>query len=211
MKIERIMSKNLEYYLSLPYTIMLRWDGDDEIFVAHVDELPGCSAHGATEATAISNLRDNMQVWIEDCLEAGDPIPEPAQEIELPSGKWLQRVPRSLHSKLIRLAKKEGVSLNQLVSSALAEAVGMKSRRAEHAKPVVVESKIHSRVSSMPFGSILVDGYQIVDEMQILGQTSYAIEEFSSRLDFLPKSQGEPGHERSLHAQVKKRVFTYQN
>lgn len=205
------MSKNLKYYLSLPYTIILRWDGDDEFFVARVDELPGCSAHGATEAEAVSNLRDNMQVWIEDCLVAGDPIPEPAQETELPSGKWLQRVPRSLHSKLIRLAKKEGVSLNQLVSSALAEVVGMKTARAEHAHSVVVGPKIHSGVTSTQFGSILVDGYQLVGKDQILGHTSYAFEEFSSRLDFLPKSHGEPARERSMHAQAKKQILTYRN
>lgn len=50
--------------------------------------------------------------------------PEPARE--LPSGKWVQRVPRSLHLELTRLAKIEGVSLNQLVVAILAEAVGGK-------------------------------------------------------------------------------------
>ena len=43
---------------------------------------------------------------------------------DLPSGKWLQRVPRTLHLKLSALAKREGISLNQLVVSILAEAVG---------------------------------------------------------------------------------------
>ncbi len=204
------MSKNLKYYLSLPYSIILRWDGDDEIFVARVDELPGCSAHGATEAEAISNLRDNMQVWIEDCLEAGDPIPEPAQEVELPSGKWLQRVPKSLHSKLIRLAKKEGVSLNQLVSSALAEAVGMKSR-AEHVLPSVVASKAYSGSASVPFGSVVVDTFQVSGEMHTFGYTSVAFEELSGQLGFLTKPQRELDRERNLRAQGKKQTYTYQN
>jgi antitoxin HicB len=120
------MAKNAEGYLSLPYTFTLRKNGDDNIFVARVAELPGCSAHGDTEQEALNNLRGSMQVWIEDCLEAGDPVPEPARDVDLPSGKWVQRVPRSLHLKLIRLARREGVSLNQLVTSALAEAVGSK-------------------------------------------------------------------------------------
>ena len=52
------MAKTLEEYSALPYTIVLRRDVRDEIFVARVEELPGCSAHGDTESEAISNLRD---------------------------------------------------------------------------------------------------------------------------------------------------------
>jgi antitoxin HicB len=120
------MPKSLEEYLALPYTIVLRRDPRDEITVARVEELPGCSAHGRNEQEALSNLRDNMEVWIADCLKSGDPVPEPTEEIELPSGKWLQRVPRSLHLKLIRLAKVEGASLNQFITAVLAQAVGEK-------------------------------------------------------------------------------------
>lgn len=120
------MPKSLEEYLRLPYTIILRQDQRDDIVVARVEELPGCAAHGESQQAALANLRDSMADWIADCIEAGDPVPEPSEEVELPSGKWLQRVPRSLHLKLIRLAEREGVSLNQLVTSALAEVAGMK-------------------------------------------------------------------------------------
>ena len=125
------MPKTLEEYISLPYTIVLRKDVRDGVFVARVEELHGCTAHGDTELDALSNLRDNMRVWISDALEAGDTVPEPAEETALPSGKWLQRVPRSLHLKLIRIAKEEGVSLNQLVTAALAETVGNKAPQVE--------------------------------------------------------------------------------
>ena len=54
-------------------------------------------------------------MWMETELKTKD---------ELPSGKWVQRVPRSLHAKLIALAKREGSSLNQLATSILAEGVG---------------------------------------------------------------------------------------
>ena len=47
--------KNLEYYLKLPYTIIIRED-DDGDFVARVEELPGCSAHGASPLEAVDNL-----------------------------------------------------------------------------------------------------------------------------------------------------------
>ena len=101
---------------------------DEGDLVAKIDELPGCSAHGATPAEALENLAEAQQLWIEDCIEAGQPVPEPeAEEETLPSGKWLQRVPRSLHQKLVQLARRENVSLNQLVTSMLSEAIGTKS------------------------------------------------------------------------------------
>lgn len=120
--------KTLEYYLGLPYTVVLRRDEDGD-YVARVDELQGCSAHGATPEEAISNLNEARELWISDCLENGDPVPEPVDLGHLPSGKWLQRVPRSLHRKLARLARNEGVSLNQLVTSILAEAAGFRNGR----------------------------------------------------------------------------------
>jgi hypothetical protein len=46
--------------------------------------------------------------------------------IENQSGKWVQRVPRSLHAKLAKQAKREHVSLNTLVVSILSEAMGLK-------------------------------------------------------------------------------------
>ena len=110
-------------YLSLPYTVILRRDSEGD-WIARVDELQGCSAHGRTQPEALDNLEEAKRLWIEDALEAGDEIPVPIDDEELPSGKWLQRTPRSLHKKLSELAKKEGVSLNQLATAILAEAVG---------------------------------------------------------------------------------------
>ncbi len=112
--------------MSLPYTKVLRRDKDDNLVVARIEELPGCSAHGSTESEALANLEDNMRAWIEDCIDSGDHVPKPAEDVELPSGKWVQRVPRSLHLKLVGLARGEGVSLNQFVTAVLAEAAGTK-------------------------------------------------------------------------------------
>jgi antitoxin HicB len=118
--------KNLDYYRGLSYGITLRKDEEGD-WVARVEELPGCTAHGGTQAEALEHLEDVKTAWIEDAIEAGDSIPEPAQEQTLPSGKWLQRVPRSLHKGLVEMAQIEGVSLNQFVTTVLAEAVGRRS------------------------------------------------------------------------------------
>jgi antitoxin HicB len=127
------VTKNLDYYVSLPYGIALRRD-DEEDWVAKVEELPGCTAHGGDASEALKNLEEIQRLWLEDAIAAGDQIPEPQASEGLPSGKWLQRVPKSLHRKLTELAKREGVSLNQLATSVLAEAVG---RRYEPKQPLV--------------------------------------------------------------------------
>jgi antitoxin HicB len=113
--------KNIAYYMALPYTTVLRRDEDNDV-IARVDELPGCVGHGSDEAEAIENLREMQRLWLEDCVENGHEVPTPAAESALPSGKWVQRVPRSLHARLVRMAKHENVSLNQLVTSLLSQA-----------------------------------------------------------------------------------------
>lgn len=114
---------DLAKYLELPYTLTLRRDSEGD-FVGRVVELPGCSAHGKTPQEALENLDEAKALWIQDCVENGNPVPLPEEEAALPSGKWLQRVPRRLHRKLQTLSRKEGVSFNQYVTALLAEAVG---------------------------------------------------------------------------------------
>jgi antitoxin HicB len=114
--------------MNLPYTTALRLD-DEGDFIARIQELPGCSAHGKDRVEALANLQIVQRAWIEECLESNQPIPEPEPEEDLPSGKWVQRVPRTLHKKLSELAKREEVSLNQLVTSMLSSAVTARSIR----------------------------------------------------------------------------------
>src|SRR5208282_5040094 len=117
------ITKKRDYFRTLPYAIILRKDEEGD-WVARIAELPGCTAHGSTQAEALSNLDEVMELWLEDALISGTAIPEPRTAERLPSGKWLQRVPRSLHKKLVELAEREDVSLNQLVTSMLSEAIG---------------------------------------------------------------------------------------
>jgi predicted RNase H-like HicB family nuclease len=122
MEHKKEQMSELAKYLELPYTVTLRRD-DEGDFIARVQELRGCSAHGKTPQDALENLDEAKSLWIQDCLENGNPVPLP-EEAALPSGKWLQRVPRKLHRKLQILSEKEGVSFNQFVTALLAEAVG---------------------------------------------------------------------------------------
>ena len=119
-------TRNLAYYMDLPYTTILRKDEEGDV-VARVEELPGCVSHGQNEAEAVENLASMKKLWFEDCLESGEDIPEPEKREPPSSGKWVQRVPRSLHRELTRMAKTEGVSLNQLVTSMLSHQVTTKT------------------------------------------------------------------------------------
>jgi antitoxin HicB len=86
-------------------------------------DLPGCMSDGETPEEAIANGRDAVFAWIGAANEAGREIPNPG---ELPSGKFIARIPRSLHVRLAARAKQEGVSMNALVSTFLAESLGRK-------------------------------------------------------------------------------------
>jgi predicted HicB family RNase H-like nuclease len=53
-----------------------------------------------------------MEGWIETKLENGFTVPEPIGDDQY-SGKFVVRLPKSLHKRLSIEAEKEGVSLNQ--------------------------------------------------------------------------------------------------
>ena len=59
------------------YEIILYWSDEDSVFVAEVPELPGCMAHGETHESALANVKDATELWIETASEFGRPIPEP--------------------------------------------------------------------------------------------------------------------------------------
>ena len=91
-------------------------------WLASVPALPGCFGDGETRADALKDALDAIEEWKDAARALGRDVPGPAA-----LGQWRQRVPRSLHDKVKRLAEAEGVSLNQLVTSLLAEAVGRRA------------------------------------------------------------------------------------
>ena len=82
-----------------------------------------CISDGETIAAAIENGMDALQETIAALESLDMPVPEPGSGGTY-SGKFIQRVPKSIHSRLIMRAKQEGVSMNSLVTSMLAESLG---------------------------------------------------------------------------------------
>lgn len=123
-----MMQRPIEEYLTLPYTIeVYRDDSDGEVgHVARVVELPGCMTQADNFAELEEMIQDAMRAWIETAIENGQSIPEPQAPDEY-SGKFVVRIPKSLHRQLAERASREGVSLNALVSVALGQYVGMEA------------------------------------------------------------------------------------
>ncbi len=48
-----------------PYTITLRWSEPQHVFIAQVQELPGCEGSGATYETALASVLEAIRWWHE--------------------------------------------------------------------------------------------------------------------------------------------------
>jgi predicted RNase H-like HicB family nuclease len=59
------------------YTVILEREADGG-YVALAPALPGCVSQGDDRAQALSNIREAIEVYLEDCRDAGEPIPTEA-------------------------------------------------------------------------------------------------------------------------------------
>ncbi|MCA9993728.1 MAG: type II toxin-antitoxin system HicB family antitoxin [Anaerolineales bacterium] len=92
-------------------------------FLISFTDFSECISDGETIAEAIENGMDALQETIAALESLNMPVPEPGSGGSY-SGKFMQRVPKSIHARLVMRAKQEGVSMNALVTSILAESLG---------------------------------------------------------------------------------------
>lgn len=59
----------------MKYTVVLERESDGG-FVVSVPVLPGCVSQGDTRDEARANIREAVELYVEDCRLAGDPVPE---------------------------------------------------------------------------------------------------------------------------------------
>ncbi|MCK5133875.1 MAG: toxin-antitoxin system HicB family antitoxin [Candidatus Sabulitectum sp.] len=102
----------LEYYLSLNYKVELY--PDEGAFVAEIPDLPGCITQGDTMEETVALINEAKHLWLETAIDRGISIQEP-KNLDEYSGKFLLRMPKSLHARLAGQATYEGISLNQYV------------------------------------------------------------------------------------------------
>lgn len=90
-------------------------------YLVEFPDYPGCIADGETPEEALVEGRDALNSYVETLKALGRPVPTVGSAY---GGQWRQRVPKSMHAALARRAASEGVSLNLLVTTLLAEGLG---------------------------------------------------------------------------------------
>lgn len=103
----------LDDYLKLPYTFVTKKVKDEtgEYYAGYIEEIYEAKTVGDTLEELYDNLNECLILGISERLKEGEEVPVPFSDEY--SGKFMLRVPKSLHKHLAENAKKEGVSLNQ--------------------------------------------------------------------------------------------------
>lgn len=112
------MPQTMADLLALNYPLRLIPDPDGG-YVFEYPDLPGCLGQIDDLSELAETAEDVRHLWLSTALEFGKQIPLPSAPEEY-SGKFVVRIPRSLHRRLAEAASTEGVSLNYLVGSMLA-------------------------------------------------------------------------------------------
>ncbi|MGM9946756.1 toxin-antitoxin system HicB family antitoxin [Floccifex sp.] len=111
----------MEYSMKI-YTIDFE-NGRTEWCVEYPD-LQGCVGGGDTLQEAIEDAELSKRIYLDYLKENGINVPKPTEEKDLPSGKIALRVAKTTHKTLIENAKKEGISLNSYIQTAINEKIG---------------------------------------------------------------------------------------
>ena len=109
------------------YELRIFYSDEDEAYIATTAEIPTISGIGDTIETALNELKTVFQLVMETYKTDNEKMPVPFSKRKF-SGQFNVRVPSSLHELLVKEAKEENTSLNQLVLTLLAS--GVKKLRA---------------------------------------------------------------------------------
>lgn len=117
-----------QHITEYPFTIRHLMQEEGGGYLIEFPDLPGCMSDGETIEEAIQNGKDAVEAWMDAAKAMKRDIPKPG-ELENQSGKWVQRVPKSIHYRLVEKAKEEGVSLNTLVIAMLAQSLAIEPHK----------------------------------------------------------------------------------
>ena len=111
------MRQPLSFYLQQDYPYTVTPDPGVGFFIAFPD-LPGCMTQVEDRSEVGHAAEEIRTLWLESAYAHEMAIPLPRANADF-SGKFVVRVPRSLHRRLAESAEQDGVSLNQYVVSLL--------------------------------------------------------------------------------------------
>ncbi len=97
-------------------------------FLASFPDFAECISDGETIDEALTNGHDALKATIAALKAKKLPVPSPNSG-GVASGKFVARVPKTVHAQLATRAKAEGVSLNTLVLTFIAQGLGTASSK----------------------------------------------------------------------------------
>jgi antitoxin HicB len=113
------MAKTTDY----PFEIRPLSEEDGGGFLVSFPDFAECISDGETVEEALANGHDALKATIAALKAKKLPVPGPNSG-GIASGKFVARVPKTVHAQLATRAKAEGVSLNTLVLTFIAQGLG---------------------------------------------------------------------------------------
>ena len=100
------------------YTYRVTWSEEDEEYVGLCAEFPSLSWLSPTPEVALRDIRQVVADVVADLVANEEPVPEPLATKRY-SGRFMVRIPPTVHRDLVLEAAEENLSLNRLVSAKL--------------------------------------------------------------------------------------------
>ena len=113
------MAKLTDY----PFEVRPLAEEDGGGYLVSFPDFAECISDGETIEEAIANGRDALKATVAALKARKLPVPAPNSG-GVASGRFVARVPKTVHAQLATRAKAEGVSLNALVLTFIAQGLG---------------------------------------------------------------------------------------
>lgn len=112
------MPQTVAEYIRLGYPLEVI-PAEEGGHVVRYPDLPGCFTQVEEDDDLLAAAHGLLEDWLTVAIEDGDPIPLPGGSTRY-SGRFVLRVPRTMHADLAREADREGVSINAYINIILA-------------------------------------------------------------------------------------------
>ena len=119
-KKDKLIRKDVHYYLKLPYTFIIDWSDADNCFLGSIVELERNMTCGQTREEVLSNLKEALVSYVTTSLDNNMEIPEPLN-IRDYKGSITYRTSKERHYQLAKQAKRYGKSINAYIDETIAE------------------------------------------------------------------------------------------
>ena len=138
-----------------PYPMRVYFDGEVGEWVAQVVDLPGCIGAGDSANEAVEAAIKFIPDWIALAQERGTTVSPPMEGLDA-SGKFVVRLPKSLHARLQDRAATEQTSLNQIAVQYLSEGLS-RSETADRLLVRLEQTMSAGYYQGMVFGAPLIE------------------------------------------------------